>query len=69
VLRTTLQGQILLAEGQVALKTRTIAHLDSARESPAFVLAIKGPWQHPEMVPSLETLTQRSGAASSVETR
>jgi AsmA protein len=69
VLRTTLQGQILLAEGQVALKTRTIAHLDRARESPAFVLAIKGPWQHPEMVPSLETLTQRSGAASSVETR
>jgi AsmA protein len=68
-LRTSLQGQVSLPDGKVVLKARTTPPVDSARESPVFVLDVDGRWDRPRMIPSVEAAIQRPVATPSAEAR
>jgi AsmA protein len=66
---TSLQGQVSLTEGKVALRARTVPPLDSARESPAFVLDVDGRWDSPRIVSSVAALIQSAAPILSPESR
>jgi AsmA protein len=68
-LHTSLHGQVSLPEGKVALRARTVPPLDSARESPGFVLDVDGRWDSPRIVPSVAAFIQSAAPMLSPESR